>query len=243
VADGDLLSVRGLTVAYGPVVAVRGVSLKVHDGEVVALLGPNGAGKTSSLRGITGLVRPASGRVRFGGQRVDGLGPERSVALGMAHVPEGRRVFPGLSVADNLMLGGWGLSGRASELREQRNLVFDLFPRLSDRRQQLAGSLSGGEQQMLAIARALMARPRLLIIDELSLGLGPLVVDDLMERLVTLNREGLSLLLIEQFVHRALDIADRVYVLSKGRVAFEGTPVEAARTGAVEEAYLLGGVA
>jgi branched-chain amino acid transport system ATP-binding protein len=239
----DLLSVRGLTVAYGAVTAVRGLSLRVDEGEVVALLGPNGAGKTSSLRGITGLIRPVSGRIRFAGTRIDGLGPERSVALGMAHVPEGRRVFPGLSVTDNLMLGGWGLVRRAAELREQRGLVFDLFPRLADRRGQQAGSLSGGEQQMLAIARALMARPRLLIIDELSLGLGPLVVDDLIERLVGLNRDGLSLLLIEQFVHRALAIADRVYVLSKGRVAFEGTPAEAGRTGAVEEAYLLGGVA
>jgi branched-chain amino acid transport system ATP-binding protein len=234
-----LLSVRGLEVAYGPIVAVRGLSLTIGQGEIVALLGPNGAGKTSVLRGITGLVRPAAGRVRLGGRRLDN--PARGVALGMAHVPEGRRVFPELSVEENLMLGAWSVSGRPAAVRERQEPVFDLFPRLAERRHQDAGLLSGGEQQMLAIGRALMSRPRLLLIDELSLGLAPLVVDELLERLVQLNREGVSLLLIEQFVHRALSIADRVYVLSKGSLAFEGTPDDATRTGAVEEAYLLGG--
>ena len=234
----DLLSVRGLEVAYGPVTAVRRVSLKVAEGEIVALLGPNGAGKTTVLRGITGLVRPAAGRVRMGGERVDN--PARAVALVTAHVPEGRRVFPDLSVADNLLVGGWAVSGRSAELRQREELVFDLFPRLAERRKQKAGSLSGGEQQMLAIGRAMMSRPRLLLVDELSLGLAPLLVDQLLTRLVELNRSGLSLLLIEQFVHRALSVAHRVYMLSKGRVVFEGGPDEATRTGAVEEAYLLG---
>jgi branched-chain amino acid transport system ATP-binding protein len=236
--NGDLLSVRGLSVSYGPISAVRNVSLKVGEGEIVALLGPNGAGKTSVLRGVTHLVRPTSGRVRMGGQRI--ADPSRAVAAGISHVPEGRRVFPGLSVRDNLLLGGWAVSGRPSKLRARQDEVFELFPRLAERQEQRAGQLSGGEQQMLAIARALMSSPKLLLIDELSLGLAPRVVDTLVERLVELNRTGLSLLLIEQFVHRALGIADRVYMLSKGRVVFEGTPADATRAGAVEEAYLLG---
>jgi branched-chain amino acid transport system ATP-binding protein len=233
-----LLDVRGLTVNYGPITAVRNVSLHVGEGEIVALLGPNGAGKTSVLRGVTALVRPASGRVRMAGSTV--ADPSRAVALGIAHVPEGRRVFPGLSVRDNLLLGGWAVSGKSEQLHDREALVLDLFPRLAERHEQRAGQLSGGEQQMLAIGRALMSEPRLLLIDELSLGLAPMVVDTLIERLVELNRTGMSLLLIEQFVHRALGIADRVYMLSKGRVAFEGTPAEASRAGAVEEAYLLG---
>jgi branched-chain amino acid transport system ATP-binding protein len=236
--NGDLLSVRGLSVGYGPISAVRNVSLKVGDGEIVALLGPNGAGKTSVLRGVTALVRPTAGRVRMAGQRVDD--PSRAVALGIAHVPEGRRVFPGLSVRDNLLVGGWGVSGHRAQVRSRQEQVFDLFPRLAERQQQLAGQLSGGEQQMLAIGRALMSAPRLLLIDELSLGLAPMVVDSLTERMIELNKSGMSILLIEQFVHRALGIADRVYMVSKGRVVFEGTPADATKAGAVEEAYLLG---
>jgi branched-chain amino acid transport system ATP-binding protein len=233
-----LLSVQGMEVAYGSIIAVRNLTLRVGAGEIVALLGPNGAGKTSSLRGITGLVRPSAGRVHLDGRRLDGTGPAHAVSLGMAHVPEGRRVFPDLTVTDNLLVGGWAQSRQGQQLKERQEFIFDLFPRLGERLGQRAGSLSGGEQQMLAIGRALMSRPRLLLIDELSLGLAPLVVDELVERLVALNREGMSLLLIEQFVHRALGIADRVYILRKGRVAFEGTPAEAARVGAVEEAYL-----
>jgi branched-chain amino acid transport system ATP-binding protein len=233
-----LLTVRGLEVAYGPVVAVRGLSLDVHAGEIVALLGANGAGKTSTLRGVTGLLSPRAGRVTFAGRRIDGAAPAKVVALGMAHVPEGRRVFPALTVADNLMLGGWSRAGRRVAAA-QRGLVFDVFPRLAERSGQRAGSLSGGEQQMLAIGRALMSAPRLLLIDELSLGLSPVMVEDLLDRLVELNREGLSLVLIEQFVHRALTIADRVYLLAKGRVQVSGTPREVA-TSAIESAYLLG---
>ena len=208
-------------------------------------------GKTSTLRGITGLLRPRAGRVTFAGERIDGVGPDRVVARGVAHVPEGRRVFPGLSVDDNLMLGAWhsGASAASGWRRRrrgaegaQRQLVYDAFPRLADRHAQLAGSLSGGEQQMLAIGRALMSAPKLLLIDELSLGLSPIVVDSLLERLGDLNRSGLSLVLIEQFVHRALAVADRVYLLAKGRVQFSGTPQEVADAGAVEIAYLSGGL-
>jgi branched-chain amino acid transport system ATP-binding protein len=233
-----LLTVRGLDVAYGPIVAVRGLSLHVDEGEIVALLGPNGAGKTSTLRGLTGLVRPKDGRVLFAGERIEQAGPARSVELGLAHVPEGRRVFPGLSVADNLMLGGWKAAGDRRRFSVRLDLVFDLFPRLADRRDQMAGWLSGGEQQMLALGRALMSGPRLLLIDELSLGLGPAVVDSLLSRLVELNREGLSLVLIEQFVDRALAVSDRIYLLSKGRLQFTGTPAEAVRARVIEGAYL-----
>jgi branched-chain amino acid transport system ATP-binding protein len=248
-APAPLLAVRGLEVAYGPVTAVRGLNLDVGPGEIVALLGANGAGKTSTLRGITGLLRPRAGRVTFAGERIDGMGPDRVVARGVAHVPEGRRVFPGLSVTDNLMLGAWHLGASPASRSShrggegaQRQLVFDTFPRLAERRTQLAGSLSGGEQQMLAIGRALMSAPKLLLIDELSLGLSPIVVDALLERLGALHRDGLSLVLIEQFVHRALAVADRVYLLAKGRVQFSGTPREVADAGAVEIAYLSGGL-
>jgi branched-chain amino acid transport system ATP-binding protein len=231
-----LLDAHGLDVAYGPATAVRGLSLHVDEGEIVALLGANGAGKTSTLRGLSGVVRPRRGRVTFAGRRMEGASPARMVKAGLAHVPEGRRVFPGLSVEDNLELGGWHLPG-ATDLRTQRDLVFELFPRLDERRRQLAGSLSGGEQQMLAIGRALMSRPRLLMIDELSLGLAPVLVDELMERLPQLRDRGLSLLLVEQFVDRALALADRVYVLKKGQIAYSGATDEVSSS-AVGAAYL-----
>jgi branched-chain amino acid transport system ATP-binding protein len=240
VAAGEkpLLAARSLDVAYGSVLAVRGLSLQVARGEIVALLGPNGAGKTSTLRGVTGLVRPRSGTVSVNGVRIDGHGAAGAVKAGLAHVPEGRRVFPEMTVLDNLRLGAWTARRKAKVVDERVRTAFELFPRLGERRGQAAGSMSGGEQQMLAIARALMSDPQLLLIDELSLGLSPLVVDEILARLVELNRAGLSILLIEQFVHRALDVADRVYVLKKGRVAYSGTPEAAVRVGAVEEAYL-----
>jgi branched-chain amino acid transport system ATP-binding protein len=231
--DRALLDVRHLEVAYGPATAVRNVKLAVAEGEIVALLGANGAGKTTTLRGISGLVRPRAGQVRFAGRRIDGRSTAEIVRAGLAHVPEGRRLTPGLTVLDNLLLGAWGRKPA------QLDRVFEYFPRLAERRTQLAGSLSGGEQQMAAIGRALMSDPRLLMIDELSLGLSPVAVDELLARLVQLNREGLSILLIEQFVHRALAVADRVAVLVKGRVVFDGTAEEARRTRAVESAYLL----
>jgi branched-chain amino acid transport system ATP-binding protein len=230
-----LLEARGVDVAYGPATAVRGVTLQVGEGEIVALLGANGAGKTSTLRGLSGVVRPRAGRVTFAGRRMEGASPARMVKAGLAHVPEGRRVFPGLSVDDNLDLGAWHVP--ATSAREARDLVFALFPRLAERRGQLGGSLSGGEQQMLAIGRALMSRPRLLMIDELSLGLAPVLVDELMERLPGLRDAGLSLLLVEQFVHRALELADRVYVLRKGEIAYEGPAAEASAS-VVGAAYL-----
>jgi branched-chain amino acid transport system ATP-binding protein len=187
---------------------------------------------------VTGLVRPRAGRVVFAGERIEQAGPTRAVELGLAHVPEGRRVFPQLSVADNLLLGGWNTARDRHRFAARRDLVLDLFPVLDQRRDQRAASLSGGEQQMLALGRALMSEPRLLLIDELSLGLGPVVVDALLARLVELNREGLSLVLIEQFVDRALAVADRVYLLGKGRLQFTGTPADAIRARVIESAYL-----
>ena len=230
-----LLEARGVDVAYGPAIAVRGLTLHVGEGEIVALLGANGAGKTSTLRGLSGVVRPAAGRITFAGRRMEGASPARMVKAGLAHVPEGRRIFPELSVDDNLDLGAWHVAG--PDALPARDLVFELFPRLAQRRTQRGGSLSGGEQQMLAIGRALMSRPRLLMIDELSLGLAPVLVDELMERLPHLRDAGLTLLLVEQFVHRALALADRVYVLRKGQIAYEGPAAEASAT-AVGAAYL-----
>ena len=230
-----LLDVRGLEVAYGQVVAVRGASFHVDQGEIVSLLGANGAGKTSTLRALSQVVRPRAGSLRFAGEPVP-ASSHRAVAKGLAVVPEGRRVFPELSVADNLQLGGW-VRRRSSERADYEALVYDTFPRLAERRSQAAGSMSGGEQQMLAIGRALMSGPRLLAIDELSLGLAPLFVDELLERLLDLNRQGVSLLLVEQFVHRALSVSNRVYVLSRGRIAYEATAQEAT-TEALEAAYL-----
>ncbi|MGQ0843718.1 MAG: ABC transporter ATP-binding protein [Sporichthyaceae bacterium] len=236
--EKPLLAARSMDVAYGSVLAVRGLTMQVGRGEIVALLGPNGAGKTSTLRGLTGLVRPRSGTVSVLGERIETRGAAGAVKAGLAHVPEGRRVFPEMSVLDNLRLGAWSVRRRPKAVEERIRTAYELFPRLAERREQAAGSLSGGEQQMLAIARALMSEPQLLLIDELSLGLSPLVVDEILARLVELNRAGLSILLIEQFVHRALDVADRIYVLKKGRVAYSGTPAAAVRVGAVEEAYL-----
>lgn len=233
----SLLDVRGLEVAYGQVAAVRGISFHVDHGEIVSLLGANGAGKTSTLRALSQVVRPRAGRIEFAGGPVPSS-PHRAVARGLAVVPEGRRVFPELSVADNLQLGGW-VRRRSAERSDYEALVYDTFPRLAERRSQAAGSMSGGEQQMLAIGRALMSGPRLLAIDELSLGLAPLFVDELLERLLDLNRQGVSLLLVEQFVHRALSVSNRVYVLSRGRIAYQGTAEEASsNTDALEAAYL-----
>jgi len=235
--DPHLLEVHGIDVAYGQVSAVRHASLHVDRGEIVALLGANGAGKSSMLRAITGLVRPRSGRITFDGRRIDRSSTTAIVAAGLAHVPEGRRVFPGLPVADNLALGAWQ---NKTTPAERYDVVYDLFPRLAERRDQLAGSLSGGEQQMLAIGRALMVDPVLLAIDELSLGLAPIVVDQLLDGLVRLNQDGMSIVLVEQFVHRALGVADRAYAMTKGTIVFSGTAAEARESNAMEDVYLSG---
>ena len=232
-----LLQVESLVVRYGPIVAVREVSLRVEQGEIVALLGANGAGKSSFLNAVAGLVPVASGSVSFQGKEIHRLPPEQIVKRGLALTPEGRRVFPRLSVADNLRLGAVPQRDRAAAAKA-RQRVFDLFPVLEERLGQSGGTLSGGQQQMLAIARSLMAGPELLLLDEPSLGLAPMLVGQIFELLGRLREEGTTILLVEQNVHRALEIADRAYVLVSGQVDREGPAAELRASAEIERAYL-----
>jgi branched-chain amino acid transport system ATP-binding protein len=233
----DLLVVEELVVHYGPITAVRSVSLRVQQGEIVALLGANGAGKSSFLNAVAGLVPISGGRVLFRDELVSRLPPERIVARGLSLTPEGRRVFPRLSVDVNLRLGA-AIQRDREKRRATRERVLDLFPVLSDRLDQDAGTLSGGEQQMLAIGRSLMANPSLLMLDEPSLGLAPLIVDRIFELMGRLRDEGTTLLLVEQNVDRALLVADRAYVLKSGEVEAEGPADELRRSADIERAYL-----
>ena len=232
-----MLTVSDLAVSYGAVQAVHGLSLAVSEGEIVTLLGANGAGKSSTLSALMGLVPIASGDVSFDGRPIAGLAPERIVRLGMTLTPEGRHVFPNLTIDENLALGRATRRDRAG-VEKTRDEMFALFPVLAERRSQLAGTLSGGEQQMLAIARSLMSRPRLLLLDEPSLGLAPQVVDAIFELIPRLRDGGLTILLVEQSVDLALEIADRGYVLRNGEVAMAGTAVELAASSGVERAYM-----
>ena len=222
-----LLNVENFSCGYGEMVAVRDLSFTIEPGQILALLGPNGAGKTSTMLAIMGHVQIKAGSLHVGGTDITRLPALRRAALGLALVPEGRRLFSDLTVAENLTVGGYS----HSRVDEKRNLarVFALFPRLSERRHQLAASLSGGEQQMLAIGRALMSEPRLLLVDELSLGLMPKMIDLCIEALKKLNKEGLAILLVEQNTSRALDLADNVCVLASGRSVFQGSAETARR--------------
>jgi branched-chain amino acid transport system ATP-binding protein len=228
-----MLQVDGLSAGYGAVEVIWDVDLEVREGEIVALVGSNGAGKTTLLRAISGLVRISDGEVRFEDASLTGLRPERIVTRGIAHVPEGRHLFEGLTVRENLMAGGYAHRDGADLAR-----AVELFPKLGERMSQLAGSLSGGEQQMCAIARGLMSRPKLLMIDELSLGLAPKLVDEIIDRLVAVAEQGSSLLVVEQDVDAALRIAARGYVLETGRIAASGSSEELAEDPRVREAYL-----
>jgi len=237
-AAAPLLSVKDLTVTYGAVAAIRGVNLSVRAGEVVALLGANGAGKSSMLRSISGIVRPRAGCIRLDATVISRLPPARIVRLGIGHCPEGRRIFGSLTAAENLRLGAAARDDRAA-VAEDRERMLALFPILRERQQQPAGTLSGGEQQMLALARALMARPRLLLLDEPSLGLAPLLVQQIFRRLTELKAAGTTMLLVEQNIAVALDLADRAYVLRTGEVSLEGSAAELkANYERVAEAYL-----
>ncbi|MBP8148118.1 MAG: ABC transporter ATP-binding protein [Limnohabitans sp.] len=231
-----LLNVQGLKSGYGVVEVLRGVDLKVMPGELVALLGSNGAGKTTLNLTLSGLVGTRGGQVGFDGQNITGLHSRQVVMQGLIQVPEGRKVFPNLSVHENLELGAF-TRGRE---RKQQNLdkVYDTFPRLKERVAQLAGTLSGGEQQMLAIGRGLMAEPRLLILDEPSLGLSPLLVEEMFGLISQLRSSGLAILLVEQNVGQSLDIADRAYVMENGQIRFSGTPSELLASDTLRQAYL-----
>jgi branched-chain amino acid transport system ATP-binding protein len=234
-----VLDVRDLEIAYGAIRAVRGVSLAVRPREVVSLVGNNGAGKSSTLNAIAGLVRPTAGAIELEGRPVAGLDPYRLVARGVSLAPEGRQVFPRFTVAENLAVGAYARRDRAAVAVDLER-VFTLFPILRDRRQQPAGTLSGGEQQMLTIARALMAQPRLLLLDEPSLGLAPLVAQQIFATIGEIRRQGMTVLLVEQNVHLAFTVADRAYVMETGRVRLAGTPAELARDEAVVRTYLGG---
>ena len=231
-----MLEVAALTCGYGDILAVEDLSFRVGKGELFALIGANGAGKTTTIMALAGLVPARSGTVRLGGEDITGVPAHRRVEQGIALVPEGRRVFADLTVDENLAVGATRRSRR--ELEESRARVHDLFPRLAERRRQQAGSLSGGEQQMLAIGRAMMARPALLLVDELSLGLMPKAIDECYAALGALRSEGLAILLVEQSTDRALHAADRVAVLESGRPAWSGTGSEALGDSALVEAYL-----
>jgi branched-chain amino acid transport system ATP-binding protein len=231
-----MLEVEALTAGYGGVPVLRDVSLAIGAGEIVAVLGANGVGKTTLNRALSGLIRPDGGAIRFEGARIERLAPPEIVRMGLIHVPEGRKIFPTMSVRENLELGGYA----RARARRAANLdrAFALFPRLGERQRQLAGTLSGGEQQMLAIGRGLMAEPRLLILDEPSLGLSPRRVEDLFALVVRIAAEGLAIMLVEQNVVQSLEIAGRAYVLENGRVALAGPAAALRADPALERAYL-----
>ena len=232
-----MLQIDGIEAFYGRVRALAQVSLRVGVGEVVALIGSNGAGKTTTLRTISGLVHAATGRISFAGQDVTAVPAAKRVELGIGHVPEGRRLFPRMSVQDNLTLGAYTRNDPV-EIEKDRQRVFELFPRLKERQTQVAGTLSGGEQQMLAIGRAMMTRPKVLMMDEPSLGLAPILVETIFRIIEEINEQGIPILLVEQNAHQALRVADRAYVLETGSIVKEGTGRELLESEDVAKAYL-----
>jgi branched-chain amino acid transport system ATP-binding protein len=237
-SDQRLLHVENIHSYYGNIHALKGVSLHVNDGEIVTLIGSNGAGKSTTIRTISGIMHPREGTITFDGQKIQGVGAHELVARGMAQSPEGRRVFPRLTVRDNLEMGAYKRNDSGG-IREDMEEVFTLFPRLRDRAKQLAGTLSGGEQQMLAIGRALMARPRLLLLDEPSMGLSPILVEAIFETVTRINRDkGTSILLVEQNALMALEVAQRGYVLQTGSVVLEDDAKALLKNEMVRQVYL-----
>ncbi|MCF2530440.1 ABC transporter ATP-binding protein [Yinghuangia soli] len=240
-ANGDastakpLLELRDLQVFYGAIQALKGIDVTVREGEIVTLLGANGAGKTTTLRTISGLLTPRAGEIRYGGERIDGVPAHHVVSLGIGQSPEGRRVFPMMTVTDNLLMGAYRFK---KVPQSDLDRVFELFPRLKERRSQLAGTLSGGEQQMLAIGRAMMGRPRLLLLDEPSMGLAPLIVAQIFSIIKEINAGGTTVLLVEQNAAQALKLSDRAYVLETGSVLVSGTGEQLLADPRVREAYL-----
>ena len=232
-----MLKIENLHVAYGGIQALRGISLEVPDGKIVTLIGANGAGKSTTLRTITGLVKAASGSIQWNGEELLGKPIDKIVTSGIAMSPEGRRVFPDMTVLENLKIGAYLRKDKA-EIQKDIEWVYSLFPRLQERSWQLAGTLSGGEQQMLAVGRALMSRPKLMMLDEPSLGLAPLVVQDIFTIIREINRQGVTVLLVEQNANMALKIADQAYVLETGNITMSGTGAELLVNEKVREAYL-----
>ena len=240
----NILEIRDLVVSYGGIEAVKGISMDIPEGQIVTLIGSNGAGKSTTLKSIAGIVKPKSGAILMDGinkqgqhreLELVGMTPDRIVSNGITLVPEGRRVFPNLTVLENLKMGAYLRKG---SIAEDLAYVYELFPRLKEREWQLAGTLSGGEQQMLAVGRALMSKPRLIMMDEPSLGLAPLVVRDIFEIIKTINQQGITVLLIEQNANMALKIAHKAYVIETGRITMEGTGKELLASDSVKEAYL-----
>lgn len=231
----NILEIRDLTVSYGGIEAVKGISLDVPEGEIVTLIGANGAGKSTTLKTIAGLVKSKAASIKFMGNEISGLTPDKIVTSGITLVPEGRRVFPNLTVKENLRIGAYL---RKDNLESDFEYVYGLFPRLKEREWQLAGTLSGGEQQMLAVARALMSKPKLIMMDEPSLGLAPLVVKSIFDIIKTINEQGITVLLIEQNANMALQVANTAYVLETGRITMTGTGSELLRDERIKEAYL-----
>lgn len=231
----NILEIKDLNVRFGGIRAVDGISMNVQEGKIITLIGANGAGKSTILRSVSGIVRPASGDILLNGESIVGLSPDKIVARGVTLVPEGRRVFPNLTVLENLKIGAYL---RKDKLSNDLEYVYSLFPRLRERHWQHAGTLSGGEQQMLAVGRALMSRPKLIMMDEPSLGLAPLVVRDIFDIIVTINKAGITVLLNEQNANLALKIADYGYVIETGRLTLAGTGDELLHNESVKEAYL-----
>ena len=231
----NILEIKNLSVAYGGIEAIKNISFDVEEGKVVTLIGSNGAGKSSTLRSISGIVKAKSGEVLFEGQNILGMAPDQIVKLGITLVPEGRRVFPNLTVLENLKVGAYL---RKDNITSDIEYVYSLFPRLKERSWQLAGTLSGGEQQMLAVGRALMARPKVIMMDEPSLGLAPIVVKGIFDIIRTINKEGITVLLIEQNANMALKVADYAFVMQTGEITMSGTGAELLANEEVKEAYL-----
>jgi branched-chain amino acid transport system ATP-binding protein len=235
-----MLSLDNLTVSYGAIKALHGISLTVEQGSIVTLIGSNGAGKSTTLRTISGLIKPQAGSISYAGERIEGLAPHKIVARGLCHVPEGRMVFANLSVAENLAMGAY-LQRDAAAIRQERDYVFSVFPRLQEREKQIAGTLSGGEQQMLAIGRALMGRPKFLMLDEPSLGIAPLLVKSIFAQIVAINRtRGITILLVEQNANLALEISTYGFVLETGRIILQDASAALRSDPKVRSAYLGG---
>jgi branched-chain amino acid transport system ATP-binding protein len=234
-----VLQVKEIDVYYGAIHALKKLSLEVEQGKIVTLIGANGAGKTTTLKTISGLLRPVNGTVTYKGTELNKVRPEKIVALGISQVPEGRRVFAPMSVRENLEMGAY-LRKDKKEIQKDMEGVFERFPRLRERRKQLAGTLSGGEQQMLAIGRALMARPELMLMDEPSMGLAPLLVKEIFEIIKDINSRGTTILLVEQNAHMALSIAHKAYVVETGQIVLEGSPEQLMKSEEVKKAYLGG---